>query len=50
MSRPPASFATTFRLIGQTLLIDLGKPRRVLSSAPRGGGFTKARYVVNHQV
>ncbi|MBI3603392.1 MAG: adenosylcobinamide amidohydrolase, partial [Nitrospirae bacterium] len=46
----PASFATTFRLIGQTLLIDLGKPRRVLSSAPRGGGFTKARYVVNHQV
>ncbi|TAJ22141.1 MAG: hypothetical protein EPO64_14520 [Nitrospirae bacterium] len=50
MSRPPASFVTRFRLTGQTLLIDLGKPRRVLSSAPRGGGFAKARYVVNHQV
>lgn len=31
-------------------MIDLGKPRRVLSSAARGGGLVRARYVLNHQV
>ena len=33
-----------------TLVIDLKGTRRVLSSAPQGGGFTYARYVLNHQV
>jgi adenosylcobinamide hydrolase len=31
-------------------VIDLGQRRRILSSAPRGGGFVQARYVINHQV
>ncbi len=34
----------------QTLVIDLGGRRRVLSSAPQGGGLTLASYVLNHQV
>ncbi|MBM4124550.1 MAG: hypothetical protein FJ246_06310 [Nitrospira sp.] len=50
MSRLPASFETKFRSTGETLLVDLEKPRRVLSSAPRGGGFVTARYLLNHQV
>jgi adenosylcobinamide amidohydrolase len=33
-----------------TLIIDLGQRRSVLSSAPCRGGFIKARYVLNHQV
>lgn len=31
-------------------MIDLGKRRRILSSAPRGGGFVRSRYVLNYQV
>ncbi len=50
MTRPPPSFKTKFRLDDRTLLIDLGQPRRVLSSAPLGGGLVRARYVLNHQV
>ncbi len=41
---------THYRLKNHTLLIDLGKRRRVLSSAPRGGGLVQARYILNHQV
>lgn len=43
-------FLTRFRVQRGTLLIDLGTPRPVLSSAPRGGGLTKARFILNHQV
>jgi len=41
---------TSYRVTGQTLVIDLGGRRRVLSSAPQGGGLTLASYVLNHQV
>ncbi len=41
---------TRYRIEGQTLIIDLGARRRVLSSAPRGGGLGRARYILNHQV
>lgn len=34
----------------RTLLIDLRRARRVLSSAPRGGGLVQARSIINHQV
>ena len=33
-----------------TLIVDLGSRRPILSSAPRGGGLTRARYVLNRQV
>ncbi|MGH7206824.1 MAG: adenosylcobinamide amidohydrolase [Nitrospiraceae bacterium] len=46
----PRPFLTHFRLENHTLLIDLGKRRRVLSSAPRGGGLVRARYILNRQV
>lgn len=41
---------TSYRVTGQTLIINLGGRRRVLSSAPQGGGLTLASYVLNHQV
>jgi iron complex transport system ATP-binding protein len=41
---------TTFRIDGETLVIDLGRRRTVLSSAPCGGGIVRARYILNHQV
>jgi adenosylcobinamide hydrolase len=41
---------TSHRVIEQTLVIDLGGRRRVLSSAPQGGGLTLASCVLNHQV
>lgn len=41
---------TSYRVTEQTLVINLGGRRRVLSSAPQGGGFTLASYVLNHQV
>jgi adenosylcobinamide amidohydrolase len=41
---------TTFRVRGKTLIVDLGDLRSVLSSAPRAGGITRARYILNHQV
>lgn len=34
----------------RTLVIDLGTSRRVVSSAPRGGGLLRTRYILNHQV
>ncbi len=33
-----------------TLVIDLGGRRRVLASAPQGGGFRQATHILNHQV
>lgn len=41
---------THHRVIHNTLVIDFKGTRRVLSSAPQGGGFTSACYVLNHQV
>jgi len=41
---------TAFRVRRKTLIVDLGSLRSVLSSAPRAGGITRARYILNHQV
>lgn len=41
---------TAFRVRRKTLIVDLGTRRSVLSSAPRAGGVTTARYILNHQV
>lgn len=41
---------TAFRVRRKTLIVDLGGFRSVLSSAPRAGGITKAKYILNHQV
>jgi adenosylcobinamide hydrolase len=41
---------TSFRVRGKTLIVDLGRYRSVLSSAPRAGGIARARYILNHQV
>ncbi len=41
---------THYRVTRNTLVIDLGGLRRTLSSAPQGGGFRSARYILNHQV
>ena len=41
---------TAFRVRRKTLIVDLGGIRSVLSSAPRGGGMTRAKYILNHQV
>ncbi|HJR76151.1 MAG TPA: adenosylcobinamide amidohydrolase [Nitrospiraceae bacterium] len=44
------ALVTCFDVKDQTLVIDLGTPRRVLSSAPRLGGLVMARSILNHQV
>lgn len=41
---------TAFKVRRKTLIVDLGGLRSVLSSAPRAGGVTRARYILNHQV
>lgn len=41
---------TRYRVTNGTLLIDLGTPKRILSSAPCRGGWRLARYILNHQV
>ena len=41
---------TRYRVIGQTLVINLDGRKRVLSSAPQGGGLSLASSVLNHQV
>ena len=41
---------TRYRVKGHTLVIDLGGQKRVLSSAPQGGGLRLASYILNHQV
>lgn len=45
-----SGFQTRYRVTRQTLVLDLGGRRRVLSSAPQGGGFTTASHILNHQV
>lgn len=41
---------TSYRVMGQTLVIDLEGRKRVISSAPQGGGITVVSYILNHQV
>ncbi|OGW48582.1 MAG: hypothetical protein A2V62_00390 [Nitrospirae bacterium RBG_19FT_COMBO_58_9] len=41
---------TAFTVRRNTLIVDLGSLRSVLSSAPRAGGITKVRYILNRQV
>lgn len=41
---------TQYRVVQRTLVIDLGGRRRMLSSAPQGGGFRLASSILNHQV
>ena len=50
MNPPRDDVTTTFRIEGDTLIIDLGRRRTILSSAPCGGGLVRARYILNHQV
>ena len=39
-----------YRVRGNTLVIDLAKRYRIVSSAPRGGGIVRGRSILNHQV
>lgn len=50
MKRPSHRVHTRYQVPGQTLVIDLEGRKRVLSSAPQGGGFRLASYILNHQV
>lgn len=49
-SRIEAGVRTRYRIVKNTLVIDLGGMKRVLSSAPQGGGLQSARFILNHQV
>ena len=48
IARP--AMQTAYRVRQKTLIVDLRRLRSVLSSAPRAGGITRARYILNHQV
>ncbi len=48
--RSGRAMQTAFRVRRKTLIVDLGGIRSVLSSAPRAGGITRAKYILNHQV
>lgn len=48
--RSLARARTRYVVIEGTLIVDLGGRRRVLSSAPQGGGFRHASHILNHQV
>ena len=51
MNRVPTDRIRTRHWVAcDTLIVDLGRRMRVLSSAPRGGGLQTARYILNHQV
>lgn len=39
-----------YRIAHGTLIIDLKRLHRIISSAPRGGGIVRARSILNHQV
>ena len=49
-TRDLPNLRTHYRVTADTLVIDLCRPCRVLSSAPQGGGLRLARYILNHQV
>lgn len=48
--RSLAAFRTRYLVEGGTLVIDLRGTKRVLSSAPCGGGLRSSRFILNHQV
>ena len=48
--RKGRAMQTAFTVRRKTLIVDLEGLRSVLSSAPRAGGITRARYILNHQV
>jgi adenosylcobinamide hydrolase len=50
MKRMYGRVHTRYQVIDHTLVINLGGRRRVLASAPQGGGFGHACYIMNHQV
>jgi adenosylcobinamide hydrolase len=45
-----AEVTTRYCVTDGTLVIDLEASKRVLSSAPHGGGWRLTRYILNHQV
>ena len=49
-TQPVDAFLTRYLVRDRSLLIHLPERRRVLSSAPRGGGLGHARSIINHQV
>jgi len=42
--------STSFRLVSEDLLVTFPAPRRALSSAVLGGGFTEVSFILNHWV
>ncbi len=50
LPRTTAHPRTSYRVVKDTLIIDLDGAKRVLSSAPQGGGIRSAQYILNHQV
>ncbi|MFO0698921.1 MAG: adenosylcobinamide amidohydrolase [Nitrospira sp.] len=50
MKRVSRRVHTPYRVVGQTLVIDLAGRKHMLSSAPQGGGLTVASFILNHQV
>jgi iron complex transport system ATP-binding protein len=46
----PDRFSTRYRIAKGTLIVDLETRKRVVSSAPKGGGLGTTRYILNHQV
>jgi iron complex transport system ATP-binding protein len=49
-TRSRLKLRTRYRISSGTLVIDLRRPGKILSSAPHGGGLRSARYILNHQV
>ena len=50
MKIPSLRVRTHYHVTGHTLVINLEGRKRLLSSAPQGGGLRLASYVLNHQV
>ena len=48
--RSPTRAGSRYQVIRDTLIVDLGQTKRVLSSAPHHGGLVRARHILNHQV
>lgn len=48
--RTPKHWVTPFEVIDRNLVVRFSPPRRVISSAVRGGGIGWAHAVINHQV
>ncbi len=48
--RSPNRAGSRYQVIRNTLIVDVGHAKRVLSSAPHHGGLVRARHILNHQV